>query len=628
MATQLMTPAGIDSETRYSRLMTPNESPKEIKATSEETEDLVHTLKRMYDSAKRARRERESHWQSYWDFYDGKQWPQKRPTTKASPNCNVIRSVVNTVAPIMTDTSPSFGVLARDPADFKFSELMTDVLRVWWSRRSMNHVLVETMMDCLITDIGILKVTWDPDADDGVGDVMVTGCDPKNIYVPEQAEDFDRNCPWVIHEFFMTRGKLTLKFPGKRDEIKKADAYSKPIGPESSMDDTRVRVVSPVDKDMPGLETAPEGKSARDDIRVWEVWLDDDTVIEAEQISENGDKDIILKKKYPHGRMVTLMPDSKIILQDVENPYRDGEKPFVRLIDVLIPRSFYGSGEVQPLMESQKMINKVFSVILDWANLMANPCWIIDANSGVDPDMLTSQVGQIIVKQPNTTVERTDAPPVPPQLFELYHTLMQLVDQQSGVHEVTQGRKPTGITAASAIETLQEAAQTRIRLKERNLLVSLTKLGRMIVSRMLQFYTEPRVIRITGRGDLTNVWPPYVKFYVQQTDDKGGTTKYQPMTQPITYDESVGEYVEGQAELGAASMGDFELDVTTGTSLPFIKQQRSEQAIRLWENKAIDQKALLDILEMPEKDEILNRMQQQAAEQPAPGGAPQQPPVM
>jgi hypothetical protein len=230
-------------------------------------------------------------------------------------------------------------------------------------------------------------------------------------------------------------------------------------------------------------------------------------------------------------------------------------------------------------------------------------------------------MGMVLVKVRGSTVVRQDAPSLPPQIFELYHTLMSLADQQSGVHEVTQGRKPSGITAAQAIETLQEAAQTRIRLKERNLLVSLIRLGRLVMSRMLQYYTEPRVIQITGRDDAVGRWPEYVKFFVEQVPD-GEDTLYQPMTQKIVYDEENKKYIEGDVELGTPSVGDFELEVTTGSSMPYLKEQRGTQAQRLWETKAIDQKALLDVLEFPEKDQILQRMQQSAEQAPPEPGAP------
>ena len=625
MATIPMSPAGSDVA-GTAQLMSPNEVRKSKTAAPTKQSSLVSVIRRLYDQAKRDRAKVDAKWQTCWDFYEGRQWPVKRAADKASPNCNIVASTINTITPIMTDTSPSFGIMGNEPKDMPFAELLTNVIKVWWDRRSMNHVLVEGLMDALVTDVGILKVVWDPDQDAGLGDIDVVVVDPKRLYVPKGASDFDRDCPWVIHEFFMSRGSLSLKFTDKVDKIQGAKAWSGTPEESASSDDTRVRVTSPVNKDIaaPDNWDGSGSSSGNDDIRVWECWMVDDSVIEEERINEDGEKTKILKKEYPKGRMVTLLPDCNEILQDVENPYKDGEHPFVRIIDMIKPRSFYGMGEVVGLSETQKMINKSFGVIMDWCNKMSNPSWVLDDDSGVDPDMLTSDVGQIIVKKKGTTVDRMGAPPIPSQLFEIYHTLMELADTQSGVHEVTQGRKPAGVTAGVAIETLQEAAQTRIRLKERNLLVSLNRLGRLIISRMLQFYDEPRVIRLTGRNDMVGDWPSYIRFYIEQGEDG----QFRPVSQRIEYDEMVGDYVDGPAEEGIESVGEFELDVTSGTSLPFVKEQRSQQAIRLFEAQAIDQQALLDVLEFPEKDNIIQRMtesQAAAAEAmppPGPEGAP------
>ena len=145
---------------------------------------------------------------------------------------------------------------------------------------------------------------------------------------------------------------------------------------------------------------------------------------------------------------------------------------------------------------------------------------------------------------------------------------------------------------------------------------SLHRLGMLIISRILQYYSEPRIIELTGRDDHAGSWPTYVKFYVEQIDENGDT-KYRPVTQEVKYDEETDSYVEGETKEGNATVGQFELDITTGTSLPFIKQQRSQQAIQLWQTQAIDQKALLDVLDFPEKDAILQRMEElKKAEQP------------
>ena len=48
-------------------------------------------------------------------------------------------------------------------------------------------------------------------------------------------------------------------------------------------------------------------------------------------------------------------------------------------------------------------------------------------------------------------------------------TMIKLADTVSGVHDITQGRNPTGVTASRAIQQLQEASQQVIRAKEREI---------------------------------------------------------------------------------------------------------------------------------------------------------------
>jgi hypothetical protein len=335
-------------------------------------------------------------------------------------------------------------------------------------------------------------------------------------------------------------------------------------------------------------------------VEIAETWLDDWT-LEDFELEENGQIKTVKRRKYPNGKLITWIPDQKLILQSKENPYSDGLKPYVKFVDTLIPRKFYGCGAIKPQMETQDMINKVVAVIMDCINTMTNPVWIIDDNSGVDPDMITNQVGLIVLKKSGTDVRRESPPPIPSDLFNFYNTLRELNDTQTGIHDITQGRKPTGITAAEAISELQDAAQTRIRLKERNMQASLQKLGTLVLSRFLQFYTKPRMVKITGKDGL----PEYFEFYIEKSQEN----RYIPHTQKYSYNEENDKYVGGDYKSGNESKGLFDIEVISGTALPFMKEKRGSLARQLYEGKVIDQEELLTVLEWPRKEEIMRRMQ-------------------
>jgi hypothetical protein len=191
---------------------------------------------------------------------------------------------------------------------------------------------------------------------------------------------------------------------------------------------------------------------------------------------------------------------------------------------------------------------------------------------------------------------------------------MALIDQQSGIHDVTQGRKPTGVTAAEAINQLQEAAQTRIRIKERMLQTSLVQLGYMVVSRMLQYYTLPRVVKISGQQE----WPEFFEFFSTQ-DEEGN---FVANTRQYMFEPENKQYVPaGDWAQTTPSRGEFDITVQAGTALPFQKSQRASLAFRLFDAQAIDQESLLSSVEWPDYEQVMSRMQQQAPA-PQPGAPP------
>jgi len=607
---------------------------------------------RLYTQGKQVRKNYDQDWDKWLKWYQGAQWDWRRPSYKASPSMNIIRATVQTILPIMTDASPDFDVNPQEPSDYQFADTMQKLVENWWERRNMQLVLTTSILDSLIFPAGIMKCVWNDELD-GIGDIECTRIDPRNIYVDADATDFT-DAKFVIEEKWMPTSELKVKFPDKAQYITGSRTATDPKAEKqtSKSFSGEVTLQSPNDQDIPLQSNGDADKNTSSTagqlkvVRVFECWVRDETLDEqAIEDKTTGEQKVILKKKYPRGRVITVLPDSRVLLQAVDNPYADGKFPYVRFVDTVIPGSFWGEGEVGPIMETQKLINKVGATITDWCNRMTNAVWIIDDDSGVNPASLTNQVGMIIPKKRGTEVRREQAPALPNEVFEFYNLLMRLIDQQSGVHDTSRGRTPTGVTAASAIQSLQDADQTRIRLKERNLQASLIQLGYMVTSRMLQFYTSPRVVRITGAQE----WPEFYEiFFSREEQQQQGnpypdqfpdsqemipTKRYVANSKQYQFSPSTRQYVAvTEWQQTAPSKGEFDVEVQAGTSLPFMKQRRSNLAFQLYQAQAIDQEALLDAVEFPKKDEIMRRMDQkkqadaaaqaaqQAAAQPAPQG--------
>lgn len=182
--------------------------------------------------------------------------------------------------------------------------------------------------------------------------------------------------------------------------------------------------------------------------------------------------------------------------------------------------------------------------------------------------------------------------------------MLRFSETITGANDVTQGRRPEGVQAAAAIQELQEAAQTRIRLKERNLNNSLNQLGSMVIKLMMQFYRGTRVARLTGgKGE----WPEFFEYYIEDTPE-GATMA----VQDFEFDEENEQFLKNpNVKQTQPTRGMFDVKVNAGTAMPHQRAQRANIGFRLYEGGAIDREDLLDKLEWPEADQVLQRVQEQ-----------------
>jgi hypothetical protein len=600
--------------------------------------------------------EREKDWDKADQYYDAKQWPNSRPKWRASPVANVCRPTIETILPILTDTSPGFSFSGRNPDDFDFANTMTDVNKNWWETENMDYKIPVWIKDALMYPVGILKVIWNDDLKAGLGDVDVSVVDPKAILVRKGTLDFDQTCPWVVHLMSKTVGDLKRAFP-ELAQIIRADGSGKELDQEYGSNKNKAYsgdiipvAITTQKTTLRNLTDVEKHSDVSEDVLIAECWATDETIEDYQDKEETPKKDdngqlvlgedgkpviesaIVNKQRYknPNGKVITIIPSQRILLQSKPSPRDDGRKPFVRLVDHIRGRKFYGDGEInESVIKVQDLLNSVLAVIMDHAKLMNNSGWVIDQSTGIDPQMISNGVGQILIKTGPGTVERLTPPEIPSQLFRLYTVLFQLADYETGVHDETRGRKPTGVTANSAIQTLQEASQTRIRLKDRNLECSLTQLGYLVIATMLQNYRLPRIVKITGQG----ANPQFYEIFIDKTAEGYvyHQQKYNTVEELNPDGSTTTRYVpENQWTVSKPSRGLFDISVTSGTSLPYAKDKRASLALTLFDKKLIDQKEVLTAVDWPRKEEVMQRMDKSAqdaasaqqAQAPAMPGAP------
>ena len=490
-------------------------------------------------------------WQEYMSAYEGTYFKnESRPDYKSNQVSNLVFSTIEAIRPIMTDNNPKFIAVPTSPEGQEFSTDVQMALDFEWEREKLATKLPAQLIPMLVYGTAVWFVQWNGKEGE-YGNINIKPIDPFNIFPDPLAENID-NSEYIVYATYKNANQLKQMFPNKA----------------SAIEGSRINMSELV------ANRDENDSQEENQVLVLEMWCRDWTTMD-----ENVKDEQVLK--YPKGRVITCLPELGIILDDKKNPYKDGKFPFVLMKNYDVPFKFWGVGEVEQILSPQIYINELTNQIIDNAKSTANMQWIIDKNSGIGQGKLTNRPGLVIRKNPGSEVRRDTPPPMPTYVRETIDVMKADIQDISGVLDSLKGEKQTGVVAASAIRALQEASQSRIRLKIKIMESNLSELANMVYSRMQQFWKLDRWVRIT--------------------DIEGN-----PLFREI-----------GQRVL----QNDYDLKVQAGSTMPVNKNAMMDLMIRLAQTNAedglpvVDRKAILEYLPVGDKKAITERFSELQAKQ-------------
>lgn len=403
-------------------------------------------------------------WQVYMDAYSGDYFKnEKIPDYRSNMVSNYVFSIIETIRPLMLDNNPKFQAMPRQPEGMEFSNDLQEALMYEWDRERMNKKIYRELINTLVLGNAVFFIAWDRNAKN----IKAIPVSPFNVF-PDPLATSVEDSEYIIYADYFNVEQLKRMFPNKANKLYGSSInYSELVNnnDKNAMIDNQVLVL--------------------------EIWTRD---FEVNEHIDNKKKD---KSVYPKGRVLTICPELGIVLSDKPNPYNDNGLPFEVLKDYDIPGKFWGEGEVAQLLSPQKHINDLNNAIIDNAKTTANMPWIVDKNAGIPIGGITARPGLVIRKNPGTEVKREQPPSMPGYVTQAIDVYKQDIEQISGVFNTLKGENTTGVYTAQGILALQEAGQVRIRLKIKLLEDSLSKIGQMWFSRMKQFWSEDKWIRVT-----------------------------------------------------------------------------------------------------------------------------------
>ena len=199
--------------------------------------------------------------------------------------------------------------------------------------------------------------------------------------------------------------------------------------------------------------------------------------------------------------VVTVAGD--VVLKNEHSVYDHNRHPFVPWIAIEDYNSdnFYTRGvgyveEIEPLQDKADALDLRIDKNIA---LTSNRQKIISAQAGVNPAVVDNTQGRVItVNGDPTKAIYYDIPPQFGSDVYNYRTNTELLIQTvSGIMDVTQGRRPTGIIAGRAIQSLKESAEVRLADATDTAAWALSEVGSLAIQIILQFFTKDRIVRAT-----------------------------------------------------------------------------------------------------------------------------------
>ena len=574
---------------------------------SEGEKKLVKKIEKMLDRAKAHRAKYDEKWLDYYQMFRGHQWKEARPSYRHSEVINLVFQTIQSVIPIITDRRPTIKFSPQEPFDTKITETLNDIIMSDWTRENWSEELVEGLYDSHFYGSAIFELYYDPDAYNDLGQIKWETKDMMYFYADPKATDVNKKCRYVCYIEPTSLDEIKRKWPSKGKYVKAdIDDYR-----DEKTDMQNIKFRSP-DKNAFMYEVnKPITEDQTPEALVITAYWCDDSYEESEKSEEDESgkktKKYVQKKKYPGGRKTVIA--NKIVLQDGENKYEDQKWPFQRLVNYTLPREFYGESEVAQLEGPQKIFNKLVSFTLDVLTLMGNPIWVVDNNSGIDTDNLYNRPGLVVEKNPGSEVRRESGVELQPYVISIIDRMKSWFDQLSGATDITRGVKPEGVQAGIAINSLMEAAQTRIRLKSRHLDAMLQNMGQAYLSRVFQFYSLPRIVRISPENNEEAA--KYFKFHIsnEEFEDDDGEKQSKKVAVITRFDlNENNDYVESNDVERIEIKGQFDVRVDTGTQLPFARFEKENKMLQYFDRGIIDREEVLKNSDFTNWKDILKRI--------------------
>ena len=139
---------------------------------------------------------------------------------------------INRILPVVemhnfyaTAKQPRWQAVGTEGSDSDVAHVFSDIADYIWNLSDGDTALSNAVNDAITKSLGYLMVTVDPDADRGLGEVVIKQPDPFDIYVDNKSRDIlFRDAAYILIRKILPKGHLVNLFPDSKRKIMAASS--------------------------------------------------------------------------------------------------------------------------------------------------------------------------------------------------------------------------------------------------------------------------------------------------------------------------------------------------------------------------------------------------------------------
>lgn len=187
-----------------------------------------------------------------------------------------------------------------------------------------------------------------------------------------------------------------------------------------------------------------------------------------------------------------------------KQPLKPNRYPFAMLSDFPQRQDFWPMSTCEIILDNQKIINKVESIIAMIGTLMQNPQKVVFNQSGIDPVEAATYgfaPGHTFVSNVPAAqaIQYIQPPQIPQVLFNLLENAKSNIQEITGMTGAYMGERMGSLQTSSGVNALIERATMRDRDQMYDIELYINDLSNLIIDFMVSYYDSPRWIRIMGQ---------------------------------------------------------------------------------------------------------------------------------